>query len=106
LNHKPVIPFKEEEFEIALSHAKRLEPGKPIPVGPVTLLNGNETIKTDGLRALLGQYGESVNDSEMDGLFHDLLYQQKPFYGNMPSKFTVDEFVNEMIGFGAAPKDS
>lgn len=57
LNHRPILPPTQEDIEIALSHAKRLEPGKPSPLGPVIKMSAKEMVKTDGLYALLGQFG-------------------------------------------------
>lgn len=57
LNHRPVFPITQDDVEVALSHAKRLEPGKPTPVGPVPKLGPTQSIRSDGLFSLLGQFG-------------------------------------------------
>jgi WD40 repeat protein len=57
LNHRPVCPPTREDLEIALSYAKRLEPGKPLPIGPAPKLEANQIIKIEGLNSLLSQFG-------------------------------------------------
>ena len=57
LNHRPYENITVKDLEIALSHARRLEAGRPVPVGPVKKMNYNQLVKTDGLLSLLQQYG-------------------------------------------------
>ncbi|KAJ3253758.1 Cilia- and flagella-associated protein 251 [Boothiomyces macroporosus] len=57
LNHRPEVPVSAEDIEIALSHGKRLEIGKPKPVGPVPKIKHYEILKSDGLFSLLQQFG-------------------------------------------------
>jgi hypothetical protein len=92
-----VVPYSIEEIELALSHAKRLEPGKPTPLGPVTKLDPRELIKLEGLEALLGQYGEAMENKELLDLFESLLYNKKPYLGTMPSQFTTQECIQDML---------
>ncbi|KAJ2996485.1 Cilia- and flagella-associated protein 251, partial [Globomyces sp. JEL0801] len=56
LNHRPETSVSSEDLEIALSHAKRLEPGKGVPLGPVTKVRRNQTIKTEGLVSIMQQF--------------------------------------------------
>ena len=60
LNHKPVFPLTQDDIEISLSNAKRLEPGKPIPLGSAPRLKNNQTVRAEGLMSLLGQYGTGL----------------------------------------------
>lgn len=32
--------------------------------------------------------------------FQELLYNQPPYFGNMPKKFTAQEFSEQMLGLG------
>ncbi|KAJ3274043.1 Cilia- and flagella-associated protein 251 [Terramyces sp. JEL0728] len=57
LNHRPEVPISAEEIEVALSHGKRLELGKPKPIGPVPKIKSNEMLKSEGLFALVQQFG-------------------------------------------------
>ncbi|KAJ3335938.1 Cilia- and flagella-associated protein 251, partial [Kappamyces sp. JEL0680] len=106
LNYRPVFPPTKEDLEIALSHAKRLEPGKPTPLGPVPKVHPNRHIRSEGLFSLLGQFGEwawltageAMNAAESKKQFRNLLLDQDPYYGNFPSKFTTDEFIEKLLG--------
>ena len=59
LNHRPVHDVSFEDIEIALSHARRLEPGKPLPSGPVMKMIASQSVKQSGLMALLQQFGKN-----------------------------------------------
>jgi hypothetical protein len=98
VNHRPVAFTSLEELQIALSHAKRLEPGRPLPVGPVPKVEQTETIKTDGLQSLLSQYGESMTSEEFTSSLSQLVYTKVGLYGKVPSRFTVNDFVQNILG--------
>lgn len=57
LNHRPFEQMNSEALEVALSHAKALEPGKAFPTAPVKKLTAGQKIKADGIVAILQQYG-------------------------------------------------
>jgi hypothetical protein len=41
-----------------------------------------------------------MNEDETNSVFHNLLYQKKPYYGLIPKNFTVDEFIYDILQFG------
>ncbi|KAL2912486.1 hypothetical protein HK105_208058 [Polyrhizophydium stewartii] len=102
LNHKPVRDVSIEDLEIALSHAKRLEPGKPLPTGPVRKLALRNVISSEGVVALLQQYGESFSLEDAHEAFHELLIEQPPYFGRLPRKFTTKEFIEGILGMAPA----
>jgi flagellar biosynthesis component FlhA len=58
INHRPYGDLNLEDIELSLSHAKRLEAGRPTPTGPVKKVNPTSIIKTEGIVTLLQQYGK------------------------------------------------
>jgi hypothetical protein len=102
VNHRPRIPPSFQDLQIALSHAKRLEPGRPVPVGPVPRINVNEEIKLDGLQAIVSQYGESMNTEDLNAALSELVYTKEGYFGKVPSRFTVPRFVNEILGLDSS----
>jgi hypothetical protein len=102
VNHRPRIPPSFEDLQIAMSHAKRLEPGRPVPVGAVPKVNPTDEIRLDGLQAIVSQYGESMNSEDLHAALSELVYTKEGYYGKVPSRFTVARFVNEILGLGNA----
>ncbi|KAI8903281.1 quinon protein alcohol dehydrogenase-like superfamily, partial [Gorgonomyces haynaldii] len=98
LNHRPFGHVQKEELETALSHARRLEAGRPTPVGPVTKLDQNQIIRSEGLIALLQQYGESMSLEQIEQQFQQLLFHESPYFGQLPSKFTTKEYIEDLMG--------
>lgn len=57
INHRPYGDVNLEDIELSLSHARRLETGRPTPTGPVKKINPDSLVKTQGIISLLQQYG-------------------------------------------------
>ncbi|KAI8920548.1 WD40-repeat-containing domain protein [Entophlyctis helioformis] len=106
LNHRPVRDVSMEDIEVALSHAKRLEPGKPLPKGSVTKLVPKQYVSAEGVIALMQQYGESFSHEDAQEAFKELLMEEPPFFGRLPRKFTSKEFIHGVLGLSAVnPED-
>ncbi|KAH9263985.1 hypothetical protein BASA83_012567 [Batrachochytrium salamandrivorans] len=85
-------------MEIALSHAKRLEPGKPLPKGPVVKLNSKQEVSSDGIVSLLQQYGESLSFEDVQKAFYQLLVDKPPYYGKLPRTINAHSFIQDILG--------
>ena len=42
--------------------------------------------------------GESMSLDQIKEAFKDLLEQESPYFGDLPSKFTAQEFINNILG--------
>lgn len=103
-----------------MSHAKRLQPGNPTPLGPVPRLGKTQTVRVEGLVTLLGQYGkvnclgndltsyigEAMDLPEIKKRFKELILEREPYFGHLPSKFTTDEFIENILSMSAESNES
>lgn len=44
--------------------------------------------------------------SEIKKQFKELIMDRDPYFGNIPNKFSTDEFIQDMLGMSAAPPQS
>eukprot|EP00842_Homolaphlyctis_polyrhiza_P001094 jgi/Hompol1/1986/HPOL_001720-RA len=96
-----------DDLEVALAHAKRLEPGKPLPKGPVKKLKATDKLMTEGIIAMVQQFGESFSLDEIGEAFHELTAEQQPYFGKIPSKLAVRELIEGVLGLSPAnPEDA
>lgn len=102
INHRPYQSLTKEQLEICLAHAKRLEPGRPSPLGPVKKLDRNDIVKTEGLASLIQQFGESMPQDEISSAFQTILFNEDPYFGELPSDFTAKEFIGNILGLAKA----
>ncbi|KAH6584921.1 hypothetical protein BASA60_000761 [Batrachochytrium salamandrivorans] len=98
VNHRPACDISLNDMEIALSHAKRLEPGKPLPKGPVVKLNSKQEVSSDGIVSLLQQYGESLSFEDVQKAFYQLLVDKPPYYGKLPRTINAHSFIQDILG--------
>ncbi|KAI8804403.1 WD40-repeat-containing domain protein [Cladochytrium replicatum] len=98
INHRPVADLSQSDLEVALAHAKQLEPGHLDPVETIGKLNLDSMLNREGLLALLQQYGETFSASDFNKAFYQLLEDSPPYLGDLPEHFTVKEFIEEILG--------
>ncbi|XJO78238.1 hypothetical protein BDV3_002714 [Batrachochytrium dendrobatidis] len=98
LNHRPVRDISLNDIEIALSHAKRLEPGKPLPKGPVVKLSLNQTVSSKGIVSLLQQFGESFSLEDVHEAFSMLLMDHPIYRGQLPHTINAKDFIQDVLG--------
>jgi hypothetical protein len=45
--------------------------------------------------------GEAMDEVEVKKRFKELILEQEPYYGHLPSKFTSSEFIEKILGMEA-----
>ena len=50
----------------------------------------------------INNLGESMSLDQIKEAFQELLDQQSPYFGEMPSKFTTKEFISDILGLATS----